>query len=358
VAAYSRASIRHLPGFFRFGLLGAALAPTGALVGLALATPACCCGVVPPKPGPPGNISGQVLFSDATPPAAVVVYAVDFLRFSSDGHPIYGMTRLAPPQTDFSLSVPPGLYRVVARLDSDPLSGAGFTFSTACRPTPETCGANYDNHGLDYVRVESRQAVTGINVGDWGTNYSRQLLWDIDTNGSPFDTANAKARTLPARALPPPRLFESTSDFTTRWSGVKLQLPTTWHVVSNPNPYDGNADYYASEPVSSPLQLDAQGIWLMVGWHIERGCPAPDWRFASAKARPAVGGLAEDFYFEDPPASIGTQPFTGYVFHGGRIAHGDCLEFHFTARSAEVLAANLDLIAAILSSAVFGPRSN
>lgn len=268
------------------------------------------------------------------------------------------MTRLDPPQTAFTLSVPPGLYKVVARLDSDPLSAAGYTFSIACGGIAERCGDNYDNHTLDYRRVESKQAVTGINVGDWGTEASRELLWAIDTDGSPVDTASAKPRTLPTRQLPPPRLLEATSQLTTRWSGVKLTLPANWHVAVNPNPYAGNADYYANEPAATPLALDGEGIWLTVAWYIHGPCPGPDWRFTTAKSRPTLSGHVQDFYFENPPGSAGAQPFTGYVFHGGTIAHGDCLEFVFTARSAEALSANLDLIAAILGSAVFGPGSN
>jgi hypothetical protein len=298
------------------------------------------------------------MFGDATLPASGAVYAVDTVGSDRDGHASYVMTRFAPPQTDFSLSVPPGIYKVVARLDSDPISSAGYTFNMACGATTETCSGNYDNHTLDRVRVESRQTVTDINLGDWGTQWSRDLLWDIDTNGSPLDTVSAKPRTLPSRALPPPRLLGATTEVTTRWSGVKLTLPANWHLAVNPNPYAGSADYYASEPVSSPLVLDEQGIWLTIAWHIEAPCPSPDWRFATAKARLALGGHAQDFYFESPPGSAGTQPFTGYVFHGGTIAHGDCLEFVFTARSAEALSANLDLIAAILGSAVFGPPSN
>ena len=191
-----------------------------------------------------------MLFGDATPPAAAAVYAVDTVRSDRDGYASYAMTRIEPPETAFSLSVPPGLYKVVARLDSDPFSAAGYTFNMECSATTGPCAGTQNNPALDFLTVESKHAVTGINVGDWGTQYGRQLLWAIDTNGSPLDPASARARTLPTQSLPAPRLLEATSELTTRWSGVKLTLPANWHVAVNPNPYAGNADYYASEAVS------------------------------------------------------------------------------------------------------------
>ncbi len=321
----------------------ATLAPTAALIGLAWTMPACCCGVPPPKPGPPGSISGQVVFTDPEQPKAVAVYAVDTYAADFDGRSPYVIARLTPPQTQFTLSVPPSEYKVVARLDSDPISAAGYTFLLGA--------AEPGNHALMRVRVESKQAITGINVGDWGGDDSRRTLMAIDVHGSPLTLHPASPKSVPSRRLPAGS-HEPITYVSKPSSGYGLQLPGSWLALTV-GISGGNDDYYANEDVVSPLQLDSHGIWLTVRWYIELGCPTVDWRYATARIGVRIQGTTDDFYFENPSGPLGVQPFTGYVLRGGHTAFGNCLAFIFTGTTKQALESNLPDIAGILSTATF-----
>jgi len=108
----------------------AAVAPTLAVIGLAWALPACCCGggsgyqIVP---GAPGTISGRLTLSGGLHAAAVYAIrtdngsgGVDSIRFA--------MTRVEPPASAYSLAVPPGFYYIIARFDSDLNVFGGYTY--------------------------------------------------------------------------------------------------------------------------------------------------------------------------------------------------------------------------------------
>jgi hypothetical protein len=309
-------------------------------------TPACCCGVQI-KPGPPATISGQVLFPSGTQPQGVAVYAIDEYPSDVGAHGTYAMVDLAPPATAFSMSVPPGYYRLVARLDNDPLSAWAHC-------VPNEPGV------VDFVTALATQVVTGVDINCWQTTSyaASSLLWNIDAFGSPLTTSYPGSRQLASRALPAAAAPATTSGFSTRWSGVHVTLPSSWTVLHYPNPYFGNADFFANEEVTSPLQLDDNGVLLNIDWFIEQSCPGPDWRYATARTRIKMQAGAQDFYFENPSGPLNMQPFTGYVLHGGRIAHGDCLELYFTGRTKGALDSNLGLIDWIVNNATFGPRTD
>ncbi|HYL08204.1 MAG TPA: hypothetical protein VEU76_06620 [Candidatus Udaeobacter sp.] len=309
-------------------------------------TPACCCGVQI-KPGPAATISGNVLFPNGTPPQGVAVYAIDEYPSDIGAHGTYVMVDLAPPATAFSLSVPPGYYRLVARLDSDPLSAWAHCF-------PNEPGV------VEFVTALANQVVTGVDINCWQTtsNTASSLLWNIDTSGSPLTTSYPRAKQVASRVLPAAAAPATTTSFSARWSGVRVMLPSSWTVLHYPNPNFGSADFYANEEVTSPLQLDGNGVLLNIEWLIAQPCPGPDWRYATARTRIEMQGGAQDFYFEDPSGPLNSQPFTGYVLHGGRVAHSDCLELYFTGRTQRALESNLGLVEWIVNSATFGPRTD
>ena len=305
--------------------------------------PACCCGVPPPKPGPPGSISGQVIFTAGEEPRSLAVYAVDSYAMDFDGRAPYVLTRLTSPQTQFTLPVPPGEYKVVARLDSDPLSGAGYTFNLGA--------GELANDTLMRVRVESKQSVIGITVGDWGTVDSLRTIVAIDMHGAPLTLTTAPARSVPSRVLPNP-IHALTSHFVRPVAGYSINLPAGWHDVIF-SPYPGSDDHYASEDVRSPLQLSAGGMWLTVRFYISSACPDVDWRYATANARVRMQNSSDEFYFEDPSGPLGVQPFTGFGFRGGHATGGNCLAFIFTGATRDALESNLSDIAGILKSVTF-----
>jgi len=352
------------------------VAPTLALVGLAWILQACCCGpAYQPSSGPPGSISGKLLLPPPSKSQALAVYAVDSYALDSNGSIRYAMTRVVPPATTYVLAVPPGAYWVVARLDSDPLSSAGYTYDFLCRTSRAICGGNSPNYDLVRVAVQTNQNVIGIDIGDWGGSVSAGMLWNLDLHGTPLARAYrspARPKTLPSRPTPSEPAPDWSGRFVNTPSGARIPLPTGWQEVKPPGSVSPtpNETYVASEAVSAPLSLDSNGVWLIVRWDFGRACPAPDWSLATAKGRVSMQGEAmtragvlngtEDFYFENPTRDVGVQPFTGYVVWGAgehyatdSYSPGDCIEFAFTGVTESGLESNLPAIVAVLRGTTF-----
>ena len=283
----------------------------------------------------------------------MAVYAVDAYALGVDGRAPYVMQRLAPPQTTFHLSVPPSLYKVVARLDSDPVGGAGYTFNMACRAA-SSCGRNLGNTAVINLRVESRQTVANVNIGDWGSFDSQRTLLQVDVHGAPLTHGQANPRSVPSRSLPIPA-HELPNVMLKPLHGYRLWLPATWREIFPATRSDD--DFYANEAVASPLQLDSSGLWLTVRVYLGSGCPGVDWRYPTAIARVPMQDGNQDFYFENPSGTLGRQPFTGYVFRGGHAEFGNCIAFIFTGASRNALDSNLPAVAGILTKASFQPES-
>jgi hypothetical protein len=342
------------------GSVGISLAPTLGLIGLVWIMQACCCGgPYAPAPGPPGSVAGSLQFPVQGKSQALTVYAVDSFGLDRNGFAAYAMTRVAPPVTTYVLAVPPGIYEVVARLDSDPLSSAGYMA----------------NSSVNRVRVESRQAVTGINIGDWGAPDSLRVIWDVDVHGSPLPASlepTPSPKLLPSRPIPSEPSPELSGEFASTVSGARFPIPTGWQEIKPPYPMsvNPNDNYFSNEAVASPLALDPRGVWLTVRWDIQEPCPDPDWRFATDQARvvaqtnarsrggPLVGH--QFLYFEDPAGRANVQPFTGYSLWGAASHYltglnpiPDCIEFIFTATTSTARDSNLATIGAILQSATF-----
>ena len=323
-----------------------------ALLGLAWTLQACCCGVVPPKPGPPGSISGQIQRPLAVGPGAITVYAVDALT----GHG-YAITRVSATESSYHLAVPPGEYHVVARMDNDPFSAGGYTFNVACSSSGVPCGGNANNHTTVFVRVDSKQDVSGIDIGDWATAAVQMEVWYIDVDGSPLalnPQVSPSPKSLASRALPDAPAPGTSGLFTSRIGFVSLQVPSSWAEVTPPASIQYPSEvYFSNEQVKTPLALDSQGVWLTI-WSLGTGCPFPDWRYATARSTVKMQGGTNHFFYEDPPPRDGPQPFTGYSVRGGAFVFGDtCDEFVFTGVTRNALENNLPAFFGLVESAVF-----
>lgn len=358
------------------GSIGVTLAPILGLVGLAWILQACCCGppYTPPS-GPPGSIAGQVLFPPPSRSQALAVYAVDSYSMDSNGSIRYAVTRVVPPATTYLLAVPPGTYWVVARLDSDPLSSAGYTLDLTCPRFPARCSGGATNSNLVRVSVPSQQKVDGIDIGDWGRPESQSMLWNLDLHGTPlarYYQSPVPPGSLPSRPTPSEPAPDWSGQYVNTPSGARFPLPAGWHEVKPPSSVSPNPNetYVASEGVTSPLSLDSNGVWLTVHWDVGVVCPSPDWSLATAKSRVTMQGGAitrsgvrdgtENFYFENPSADVGVQPFTGYVMWGAgehyasdSYSTGDCIEFAFTGVTESGLESNLPAVVAILQATTF-----
>ena len=324
-----------------------------ALVGLAWTLQACCCGVVPPKPGPPGSISGQILRPPAAIPRGLSVYAVDALI----GLANYVMTRVSATDSSYRLAVPPGEYHVVARMDNDPLSAGGHTFNVECSSLPVPCGGNANNYTTTFVRVESKQDVSGIDIGDWGTDAVQRLIWSIDMDGSPLSLNpqdSPSPKSLASRPLPDVPPLDTSRVFTSPLISVSFPVPSGWAEVKPPAAFQYPSEvYFSNERVNAPLALDSQGVWLTI-WYLGVGCPFPDWRYATARSTVKMQGGTNHFFFEDPPPRDGPQPFTGYSVRGGAFVFGAyCEEFVFTGVTRGALDNNLPAFFGLVESAVF-----
>jgi hypothetical protein len=326
------------------------------LVGLAWTMQSCCCGVAPPKPGPPGAITGLIHYAPNAAPADLAVYAIDQYSVYY-GQATYVVSHVSAADTSYSLVVPPGIYFVVARLDSDPLSSAGYTFHMACSQSSYPCGANATDYAIAPVRVDSTAVIAGIDVGDWGTLPARRLIWDVDMYGSPASLVphySPSPKSLASHAFPAASA-DPTQTFTSQTMGLTLQLPVGWHVFTPPlndNGYFKEA-FFANETVTSPLGLDSNGIWLATRLHSSGGCPFPDWRYATARATVKMQGGSNHFFFEDPQPRVGSQPFTGSSVRGGDFVFGNCAEFIMSGTTQQALDDNLPAFAALVETAQF-----
>jgi len=326
----------------------AAVAPTLAMIGLALALPACCCGggggyhIVP---GPPGTISGSLMLSGS--PQAAAVYAIS----ENNGSDIvdatrYAMARVEPPASTYSLTVPPGFYYVIARFDSDPNRFGGYTYDVADKQN------NNENPGLASIAVSAVQRVGGIDIGDWGSQDSVTRGWWLGVYGLPLIDPlqpSPGLNAIPVRQLPAGMNSALSSTYIDTGFGVHFLLPTGWREIKAPGLARDNA-FFANESVVSPVNLDDIGVWLSVLYG-GNSCPYPDWRFVVATTAATVIGVRETFNFEDPPSQVGAQPFGGYGLLGGAVpAPGkQCLQLIFKSATRAALESNLPTIASLLS---------
>ena len=330
------------------------MAPTLALMALVWVMPACCCGsgASYPSPGPPGVISGKVLFAAPGTPQPLTVYAVDD-RLSPSERVYYTATRVAPPATTYAILVPPGIYRVVARLDAEPHDFGGYTENMSCNSSHGDC-----TRGLSLldVWIKGQKTVGGIDIGDWGTAPAQNLGWSIDTIGAPQPdpTKPTPSPISPAfRQLPAAPINPSAEQAVSTGFGVGFQVPEAWQVVKPPNELWGVHNVYvANEAVTSPQALDSNGVFLRVTWGAFT-CTNPDWRFVVSQTQVAMEPGVETFYFEEPPSDTGPQPFTGYGLFGDAFSFGYCMEFSLRGVTRAALESNLATFAGILQGAHF-----
>lgn len=308
--------------------------------------PACCCGgPEPPSPGPPGSISGTIQFPAGTQPAPLAVYALDEDR-SRPGFSAYFITRIEPPASNYEIDLPPGDCSLVARLDSDPLSAGGYVtcHSSACTPF------------LTPVRLNASQALTHIDIANWGSTYAASVLWGVDMFGSMMSvsaTPSASATTttspsaLPVRqrpqgAAPPlPEERDLPSIYLGNHARIRLDLPANWYEVPGPaKPLlaDASIYYFANEEVDSPLSLDANGVVML----LEDFCPRIDASRLSAQASffNTQEGMAH-FYFLDRDRPAYGQPFEGFEYVGTKDAPPGCLFFKFAGATRVARDSNL-----------------
>ena len=280
-------------------------------------------------------------------PSPLAVYAVSDY-FTGDFDIRYAMTKVTPPARSYQMTVPPGVYEVVARLDSDPLSSAGYLTCTSSSCAPVMTRAGYvECRSLDcqpvlaQVDVSPGQSVTHIDVGGWGSLHALDQLWRLDEFGvpgpikyigppSPGTTPTPEPQ-LPTRQLPPASSESLPSVFSL--PNVQVHLPAGWRAVPNPAQavdQSGMRDF-ANQAARDSLSLDGDGVWLTVGADIY-GCPPLKTHGGTARATfDTPHGLAY-FYLEDPHSPVGGQPFSGYAFFGTRITAGPtCFVFRFTA---------------------------
>ena len=328
-----------------------------ALAGLAWTLQACCCGgLPPPSPGPPGAITGLVRYAPNAAPADLAVYAIDQYSLYY-GRATYVVSHVSAADTSYSLTVPPGIYFVVARLDSDLLSSGGYTFHMACAQSSYPCSSSAPDYAISPVRVDATAVIAGIDVGDWGTAPARRLIWDVDMYGSPASLVphySPSPKSLASRSFPLAST-DLTQTFTSQSMGLTVQLPPNWHAFIPPlndNGYFHEA-FFSNETVKSPLGLDSRGVWLTARIHDSSGCPFPDWRYATARATVKMQGGSNHFFFEDPQPRDGSQPFTGYSVRGGDFVFGNCAEFIMTGTTQQALDNNLPAFAALVETAVF-----
>jgi len=322
-----------------------AFLPTAGLISLAWSMPACCCGgPEPPSPGPPGTISGSIQFPAGTQPAPLAVYAVDTDR-SRPGFTAYFISRIRPPASNYEIDLPPGDYVLVARLDSDPLSAGGYItcHSSACTPF------------LTSVRLNAGQAVTHIDVANWGSSYAAGVIWGIDMFGSmmsvpAMSSSSASTATsptaLPVRQRPqgptPPLPIERELPSIYQGNDVRihLDLPANWYEVNGPaQPLaEVSIYYFSNENVLSPLSLDANGVVML----LEDLCPPIDASNLSAQASFFITqqGMAH-FYFLDRDRPAAGQPFEGFEYVGTKDASPGCLFFEFAGATRMARDSNL-----------------
>ena len=337
----------------------AALAPTAALLSLAWTMPACCCAPVqppPPSPGPPGTISGQIKFPAGMKPSPLTVYALN----GRSEPPIYAEyldVRIVPPATTYTIAVPPGIYQVEARLDSDPVNAAGYA----------TCHSSTCTAYMAPVRVEAGQDVTRIDISGWHSSYAERAIWWIDLSGVPMSTATGASppalnppTPLPVRQRakgPGPTL--PTGHILYSWYDdqnlrIHVDLPADWIQLHSPGESPGGdfyMDYFSNEIVQSPLSLDENGIFMVLEEYRE-SCPMLNLSSASAQASffNTPQGMAH-FYFLEPPQPAPAQPFEGFEYVGTKEVNGACFFIEFAAPTRVARDSNLALFDQIVFQA-------
>jgi len=282
-------------------------------------------------------------------PSSLAVYAWNRDRSYIDTA-FYVMTRVTAPATTYQLYVPPGDYTVVARLDSDPMSAAGYPTS---------------------VRVEATQSQTHIDISNWGSLAAADVLWRIDTFGSPLslspDSATPPAAStespspLPVRMRPHgptpplPAALNLASYYYSNYV-IHLDLPPGWnqiHQAAQPGPH--LPYYFVNENVQSPLSLDAHGVLLVVQ---ELGGSCFPLRIPGVTAEASFfntqQGMAH-FYFLDRNGPVGRQPFAGSEYFGTKQAGGSCLFFKFAGATPAARDNNLVLFDQIVFQARYEP---
>lgn len=273
------------------------------------------------------------------------MYALDG-DLSRPGFSAYFITRIDPPASDYEISLPPGDYSLVARLDSDPLSGGGYVtcHSSACTPF------------LTPVRLNAGQALTHIDIANWGSTYAASVIWGVDMFGSMMSvpaTPSASATTatsptaLPVRQRPQGStpLLPAARDLPSIYVGnnarIHLDLPANWYEVQGPSVQllaDASIYYFANEDVESPLLLDANGVFML----LEDSCPHIDTSKLSAQASffNTPQGMAH-FYFLDRDRPAAGQPFEGFEYLGAKDASPGCLFFEFAGATRTARDSNL-----------------
>jgi hypothetical protein len=331
------------------------LTPAIALLGLFWSTPACCCGggsgAPYPALGPPGTISGSIA-QVAGAGGPLTVYAIDSRDRRYSLH--FVLTRVPAGQSTYEISVAPGFYRIVARLDADPASAAGDLLTIQC-PTPgfePDCG----QPTLKAVRVDSQKPTLGADIADWGNPYAMYVLRNLDLYGVAIDASPPSVPAFQQRFIPqtPAPALDQQID---TGLGVRLALPGSWSSVQVPIidrtvSENGAERYFANENVRSPLALDSNGVWLSVIWDDTAPCSFPSPRFISAGAQVARPESTGWFYFGEPDGPTQVQPFKGYSVMGGFRLRGDaCMDFVFETSTSAARDANLPLFAAIAMNA-------
>ena len=322
----------------------ASFVPSAIAIGLTVFVKACCCGGLSgppyPSPGAPGHIDGDVLFSSAAQPGPATVYAVEE-RYGYKYR--FLQARVTATSTHYSFEVPPGVYLVVARLDSDLTGGGGYASA---------------NDLLVPVRVEAGTSVDTVDVGDWTSADALRVLWGIDTVGSPVPRdpmAGPVYRAPPARAVPPPAdtILALPPMYVSSRLGVPV--PPLWKALKPPRQFEIAAVYAVSEDVRSPFALDGSGLMVALNEYFNGPCPMPDWTLTTSQAQIAWGDAASTFYFEDATPDASAQPFRGYSLEGFRQIGYYCEEVRFTARTQAARESNLPLFVEMLAQSKFRP---
>lgn len=315
---------------------------------------ACCCaggGPSYPSAGPPGTIGGAITFDGSATPGALTVYAISTSDRRYNLH--YVLARVAAGQGSYEMSLAPGYYRVVARLDDDPASAAGHLSTIQC-PTPgfePDCG----QPNLPPVRVDSQKPTLGVDIAGWGNPYAMYVMRNIDLYGaaigqSPALSTPFQQRTILASPAPLGQRIDT-------GIGVLVDLPTSWFTVQVPIidrtvSENGAERYFANENVRSPLALDSNGVWLSVIWDDTSPCSFPSPSSISAGTYILRAGGAGWFYFGEPAGPTQIQPFRGYSVMGGfTMIPQRCMDFVFETSTNAAREANLPLFKEILQDA-------
>ena len=328
--------------------------------------PACCCGGPPaPVPGPPATISGQLYFPTRTNPQPTAIYAITTFVGGFDIR--YVMTRVQQAATTYHMSLPPGQYQFVARMDSEPLSGAGYLqcYSSACSPVMTrsgfvTCQSLDCQPALTYLSVYAGQSYGGIDIGGWGSLAALDRLWTLDEYGAPYSAGAvpagvtpSPAPAIPTRQIPEASTEALTSTFTVHnsYGGTPqvvatLHLPAGWRQVLNPGRAfsDSVTEDFTNQDARSSLSLAAGGLWLTIA---TSGLACPRLTDADVTARAFLRGIA--LYFEDPHSAVGVQPFSGYSFVA-LVPDVPCVVMRFTAQTAQEREAEIPTFLAIVAA--------